>query len=93
MKVKELLSSKSKWTKGATARDSQGSGCYCNSLSACCWCLSGAIYHCYPDDDEANSIHLLVRINLEGFRGVIDFNDNESTSFEEIKALVNELDI
>lgn len=93
MKVKELLSDENKWTKGAMARDIQGTACIYSSLFACCWCLHGAIDYCYPNKNERSSIFILVKRNLRGFRDIVSFNDNETIFFGDVKALVNELDI
>lgn len=41
--VRELLSDKSRWTKGSYARDKDGQPVGVRSRKAVCWCLEGAI--------------------------------------------------
>jgi len=47
MKAHELLSSPEKWTKGAYARNYTDSYVYPRSGNAECFCMLGAIDHCY----------------------------------------------
>jgi len=89
MKIKELLSDKSKWTQKAYARDIHGDALgHGSSQFAVSWCLVGAMEKCYPDfnvvDDIVSKIHRKVG-------GPAIFND--SHTFEEVKQLVEELDI
>lgn len=97
MKVRELLSDKSKWTKRAYARNAKGEKIESWNPDAVCFCLKGAINRCYQDSTE----HALVADKVEnaiarkdGFNiGIACFNDRESTTFSDIKKLVEELDI
>jgi hypothetical protein len=53
MKIKKLFRAKSRWTKGTWSRDKKGvsagiPGTDSSESKACCWCLMGALYKCYP---------------------------------------------
>ena len=90
MKVRELLSDESKWTKGNWARTGDGLGVYYECPEAVCWCLDGAIHLAYGDD------WLPVRGKVCEHLGVThlwDWNDSSRRTFAEVKALVEELDI
>jgi len=43
-KIKNLLSSEDKWTKGKSARNKDGGAANVQSNNAVCWCLTGAIH-------------------------------------------------
>lgn len=104
MKVRELLDSPEKWTKGAIARDSKGNLVSYNSPNAVCFCLLGAIYKCYasdkmnPDKMNPDKLPLEIRkligslLNLRS-DSISYFNDAPKRTFEDIKNLVNTLDI
>jgi hypothetical protein len=47
VKVHELLSDESKWTKGEYARDKDGKPCHSRSQEAVKWCVLGAVNKCY----------------------------------------------
>ena len=90
MKVKELLTDESKWTKKAWTRNGAGEICGVNAPEACCWCLSGAIDFCYSSFREKYEI--VGRITRE-LRGVSLFTWNDSVSFKEVRTLIEKLDI
>lgn len=109
MKVRELFSSREKWTKGALARDKDGKPISSRSDSITAFCLLGAIGHCYSFEE---TILILQRIVTELYppdfitlhprtpilpsalaRTVSIWNDNSQTSFDMVKALVDKLDI
>jgi hypothetical protein len=91
MKVRELLSDESKWTKGSVARDFEGHFLL-NPLDgrACSWCLVGALCYCYSVFDNGPSIKVIDRL---GVRSLSKWNDAPERTFAEVKALVEELDI
>ena len=95
MKVRELLTDESKWTKGWNARTTDYSPVTYDHHDASCWCLLGAIYkcHCYPPP-----ILSLIRKELEinpqwSNTDITSWNDSEDRTFEEVKELVEKLDI
>lgn len=98
MKMRDLLDSPDKWTKGAYARNAAGNECLPIADEACCWCLRGAFIRCYADTKtgEAAGRKLLVALNAldDKYKGRITmFNDNPSTTFEDIRRLLELADV
>ena len=92
MKVGELLADPAHWTKHAMARDAFGTVIRINSPNATCWCLLGAIRHCYKSLPDIDSI--CDRIYAELPRsGITSFNDNSETTHADIIAICNKLNI
>lgn len=89
MKVRELLSDESKWTQFKLARNASGIPVDPKSPKASSFCLSEAIWRCYPDYDlRKNILHkIITKIDCS----VVGWNDTHT--FAEVKALVDELDI
>ena len=52
MKIKDFLNKRVKWTKYAPARNKKGVSILFNNPEASCWCLSGAVYYCYPEPER-----------------------------------------
>lgn len=94
MKVKELLTDESKWTNTYAARNPNGEPCDSCSTSAVCWCLYGATQKCYPRYDEwmpvVDKIRKYLKANCDGC-AIGTWNDNHS--FQDVLALVKQLDI
>lgn len=106
MKIRELYTDESRWTKGELARDSNGfyiplwkipKGTFPEGVS---FCLIGALAKCYQDFenrmDAKNKIREAigdVDSNKSVRPSIINYNDAEERTFEEIKALVERLDI
>lgn len=107
MKIRELLSDESKWTKGWFARDANGIsiiygyGVCSESVAldgrACSWCLTGACKRCYPDTNDwwEKLKDIKERLIQKGYYGtsLSSWNDAPERTFAEVKALVEELDI
>ena len=93
MKIRELLSGPEKWTQKALARGASGELEDLYSQSAVQWCLMGAMARCYPG--SADEIRKKVRVRLFGRQyGLISrWNDAPGRTFEEVRALVAELDV
>lgn len=88
MKIHELLTDVSKWTTGTLSRTNLGNSTHSRAENAIRWCLAGACIKCYDSPESASEI--IQRIcNKVGNVG--RFND--SHTFEEVRALVLELDI
>lgn len=87
MKIKELYTDESKWTKGAFSRDIDGNEKIFSDDSIVSWCLLGAIDKCYTSGEYMKIWKLL--FNTVGHIS----NYNDSHTFKEIKQLVEELDI
>ena len=96
MKVIELLSDESKWTRNAFARNIHGDVVVPEDSDACCWSIFGAILKCYGYYTENNKSQLIIsnsvrkevkHINLQSW------NDNKSTTFSHIRDVIVKLDI
>lgn len=97
MKLHELLSDPSRWTKGATARNSIGNIVSSYDPTAVCFCLIGAIFRIYPDDypnafNERVAIHKQLEGRLSN-HDIVGWNDAPERTHEEVLALLKELDI
>ncbi len=93
MKIRDLYSDGSKWTKGAFARDKDGHALLevCRRISdAQCYCLVGAIRYCYLYEEA--EIRTKIRKHLNIFY-INEWNDEPLRTFAEVKALVEVLDI
>ena len=98
MKIRELLCDESKWTKGEFARISKGGDrCAPTSPNATCFCLSGAIIRCYDGPQEQQSIqYIRIREHISkwfGYDSVAGWNDLPSTTFTDIRKIIEELDV
>jgi len=88
MKIRELLTENSKWTRGAMARDDAGVPVVESGSSAVCWCLVGAAWKCYPEFSERTGVIRKMSLKI----GAIgDWND--SHNFTDVRKLIEELDI
>ena len=90
MKVKELLTDETKWTKRVFARTAGGFRVSPTNKDATCWCLLGAIERCYP-----GSQYCAIRDKVIGFLQypISLWNDSPNRTFKDVKNLVTELDI
>ncbi len=89
MKVKELLDSPEKWTQRANARDSHNLPVNPECDHAACWCLIGAIIRCYP----LGSSDVVRRVDRNVGCYVNNWNDAPERTFDDVKQLVEELNI
>jgi len=91
MKAHEVLSDEGKWTREVMARTSEGRTCFEESLTACSWCVEGALSLAYPrlaDNYEATD-----RIENKIGRKIHRWNDDPKTTFDDVRNLLLELDI
>lgn len=88
MKIKELFTDSSRWTKGALARDINGE--FTDIDHGYSFCLSRAIYKCYPYDSKLIIFKIKPKLKEPL---IVNWNDAPERTFEEVKALVEELDI
>lgn len=96
MKVKELLSSKEKWTQGAYARTADGQDCHHNDERAVAWDLTGAIWRCYThwETKESGVVFQKVVDKVGDAQGsILSWHDAPERTYEEVKQLVDALDI
>jgi hypothetical protein len=100
VKVRELLTDESKWTQWAFARDEKKLPIYSSQLftmPCTSYCLWGAIKVCYGTQpgglDSDLSLRVRKRVQGKVEMPIEDWNDDENRTFEQVKALVEELDI
>jgi hypothetical protein len=98
MKLKELLSSPDKWIQGHYALDAEGDVIDAQDPDAVCFCLQGAIRRCYNDGKEPYRFTdeykgVKSRILHEIGEPITTWNDAPERTFEDIKQLVEKLDI
>jgi len=97
MKVKELLSDESKWTRNAYARNRYGESVLPSDPEATCFCLSGAIDKCYGSNPplawavSCKIEGVLPRAWHGGIQTISNFNDN--ACFDQIKKVLEEADV
>lgn len=91
MKIKELLSDESKWTQGAHARDKDEIPVNSQSPEAVRWCLVGAWEKCYPPRSYGEWEAWEALSKRFAPRSVSTAND--SLTFAEIKAELDDLDV
>lgn len=91
MKVKDLLNSRARWTRGKCARDKHGHGVEPLSPRACRWCLIGAIDKCYPEDN--GQIFRKIVDGISPVTGECLSGWNDRVGFEQVRDLVRRLDV
>lgn len=96
MTVREFLSDPKRWTKAAYARDANGQPVRSGDKTAVCFCLSGAIAHCFPNDPHGeqlawDKVHDVIMAKGDlGIHGVTGFNDHPDTKHKDILAVLDE---
>lgn len=102
MKAWEILSSKEKWTQAAWGRDANGAEVNSSDLeNAVCFCLGGAIIKAYGlgingmRDEYADKLlaKLTPHLDWGDYSYIFNWNDSPSRTYEEVVALLKELDI
>lgn len=88
MKVYDLLSDPSKWTKKHFAVDEHGHPCLADSPKATAWDVTGAIEKCYGQSIDAVKCRLDI---VERVGNISAWND--SSGYEEIISLLKEMDV
>lgn len=91
MKVKELLTDESKWTKGVYARTAEGHRADSSKPEAVVFCLLGAIHRCYSHLGK-HEVVKRVEKELSG-RSPCNWNDDPATTFADVRSLIEKLDI
>jgi hypothetical protein len=80
----------SKWTKHNSAKTKNDEYCFVTSESAFKFCLLGGIAKCYPEQYEKVKIKILEELNIGN---IVAWNDANDRTFQDIKNLVEKLDI
>lgn len=92
MKVRELLSDPSKWMQGKLAINDGSQFTHPAEPNACRWCLLGATVKCYPENEQRELVINRLSEAL-GMDTVVTWNDHPNRTFEDVRKLVEELDI
>jgi len=101
MKVRQLFSSKEKWSKGGFAIDKSGKTVPVTSHEAFSWCLEGAIHKCYPGIKGMDKrVHIMAKVrdlidrkSYGKHRDIALWNDAPRRTFKQVKAIVEILNI
>lgn len=90
--LKELLSKPERWTQGAYARDIAGHQVSEEDSSACCFCLSGAMYKVSNGQDSSQRWDNILEAMFPGCHcgAAIRFNEQLGRTHQEILGKINE---
>lgn len=97
MKLGEVLSDESRWTKGHYAVTEGKDVIACTAPEAAQYCLVGAIRKAAGDDWEAriklahakaSALGFIPKESTEPFGSLICFNDNPGTTWEQVKQVI-----
>lgn len=91
MKIQDLLTDESKWTKGTYARDATGAAVDDQDPAAVAWCLTGAAFKCYGFNPT--SCRLIREMAVETACAALPYWNDEHATFPEVRALIERLDI
>jgi hypothetical protein len=92
LRMKALLDSPNKWTKGAHAKTKDGLWCGAHSRLASCYCLTGALDKVYNGITFPNTLYRLAHEKLGGAGfgdQMVRFNDRAETTYEDVMALLD----
>ena len=105
MKAHQLLSSREMWCKESPAEDSQGNKLQPFDPRAVKWCALGAIQKVYPPADWGQAMDCLLLGLSYSDRGlaqmnksdkalsIMEWNDDQESSFNEIREVLVEIDL
>lgn len=105
MKAHELLTSPDKWCKESPAEDFQGNKLQANDPRGVKWCALGAIQKIYPSpqwEKAMNSVLRALSVSEQGLAqmnnsdkacSIMEWNDDDQSSFTEIREILLEVDI
>jgi hypothetical protein len=105
MKAHELLTSRDKWCKESPAEDSQGNKLQAHDPRGVKWCALGAIQRAYPSrqwGEAMNSVLRALSVSEQGLAQMnnsdkacclMEWNDDDQSSFTEIREILLEVDI
>jgi len=89
MKIHELLNRPERWTQEVMARDINGETSRLRGNEAVSWCLLGAMFKCYPNENERLEVGVKIKRRIDD--NIVDFNDNGT--YKQVYNLVKELDV
>ncbi len=91
MKLKNLFKTKSTWTQEAFARNKNNDIVSVNSRNSVKYCLMGGLIKCYKFNDHPNILDKLFKET--GTTNLVTWNDSSLRKFQDVKKLVNKLNI
>jgi len=85
------------WTQNASARDAGGNAVHPTVAEACAWCVFGAFVrvtgrHAFGEGPDATYVYITRALPKYGpvtYSAPSDFNDNPSTTHEQVLALLD----
>lgn len=105
LKVSDILHSEAQWLQGTwatkpiiTSKGVDTEIALSEDKSATCFCLLGAIRHCYAHVMEGSKYGDVIKqvkdeLRIGTWVSIIEWNDDKKRTFEEVKALIDKLDI
>ena len=90
MKMHELLSDKSKWTRGAFARNSNNDSVPPTSEEAVKFCIMGAMKACYETKEACDAVYTKLWRHIGG---MVIWNDKPGRRFSDVHAMLLKLDL
>jgi hypothetical protein len=105
MKAHELLNSRDKWCKESPAEDSRGNKLQAHDPRSVKWCALGAIQKTYPCAQWEKAMDSVLRAlsvsewglaqmnNSDKACSLMEWNDDDQSSFTEIREILLEIDI
>lgn len=85
MKLSEILSDESKWTKETNAKNAQGQKVDPRSPTATCFCLNGALL-LHESTNKHSSMRKLIHEKIGN--SIPRYNDNPKIDFSDIQKLI-----
>ena len=95
MKAYELLDSPEKWTTKVGQKDKDNNHVDVGDLSACKFCIYGAIRHCYRHDQKDSELigKVLKELKFIDTKELFLWNDSPERTFDDVRNLLIKLDI
>lgn len=81
---RELISTPERWTKGAFARDANGTEYPCAGAEVC-WCFAGAIFKVAPNAEQGLQTERFIA-QAAGIPNIRKFNDDPTTTHADVLA-------
>lgn len=101
--LQEFFDKEEKWAKDYYAFSDNGQPVAAREKIACCWCLTGAIekicdtnyegrrYLTIALNNSIDELSAMGKLPNKFYVGIVQFNDNPTTTFEHIKLVLSNL--
>jgi hypothetical protein len=96
IKVKDILTDASKWTRFTDAQDAEGNECDVNDDRAVAFCLSGALRRAYSGqelDAAIKRIEAVIGPLVAGILSIRGWNDDRRRTFEDVRQVIEKADV